>query len=61
MCLESLKFQCQQELLLDNDVITELLEEEVNLARKRKLLSDEHFSVDGTLDPGLGVAKELPP
>ena len=30
-------------------MITELFEEVVGLARKRKLLSDEHFSVDGTL------------
>ena len=42
-------FSTNRDRLLDNDVITELFEEVVNLARKQKLLSDEHFSVDGTL------------
>ncbi len=42
-------FSTNRDRLLDNDVITELFEEVVNLARKQKLLSEEHFSVDGTL------------
>ncbi len=42
-------FSINRDRLLENDVITELFEEVVGLARKRKLLSDEHFSVDGTL------------
>lgn len=42
-------FSINRDRLLENDVITELFEEVVDLARKRKLLSDEHFSVDGTL------------
>ncbi|GAB3108289.1 IS5-like element ISGsu3 family transposase [Pseudomaricurvus hydrocarbonicus] len=42
-------FSINRDRLLENDVITELFEEVVNLARKQKLLSDEHFSVDGTL------------
>lgn len=42
-------FSTHRDRLLENDVITELFEEVVNLARKRQLLSDEHFSVDGTL------------
>ena len=42
-------FSTNRDRLLDNDVIAELFEEVVNLARKQKLLSDEHFSVDGTL------------
>jgi len=42
-------FSTNRDRLLDHDVITELFEEVVNLARKQKLLSDEHFSVDGTL------------
>lgn len=42
-------FSTNRDRLLDNDVITALFEEVVNLARKQKLLSDEHFSVDGTL------------
>ena len=42
-------FSINRDRLLEHDVITELFEEVVNLAKKRKLLSDEHFSVDGTL------------
>ena len=42
-------FTTNRDRLLENDVITELFEEVVGLARERKLLSDEHFSVDGTL------------
>jgi transposase len=42
-------FSTNRDRLLENDVITELFEEVVGLARKQKLLSDEHFSVDGTL------------
>ncbi|WP_049773000.1 hypothetical protein [Nitrosococcus watsonii] len=38
-----------QHRLLKNDVITELFEELVSLARKQKLPSDEHFSLDDTL------------
>lgn len=42
-------FSINRDRLLENDVITELFEEVICLARKRRLLSDEHFSVDGTL------------
>jgi len=42
-------FGINRDRLLENDVITELFEEVVHLARQQKLLSDEHFSVDGTL------------
>lgn len=42
-------FSINRDRLLENDVITELFEEVVNLARKQKLLSDEHFSVDSAL------------
>ncbi|MGI9289533.1 MAG: IS5 family transposase [Pseudomonadales bacterium] len=42
-------FSANRDRLLENDVVTELFEEVVGLARKQKLLSDEHFSVDGTL------------
>jgi len=42
-------FSINRDRLLENDVITELFEEVVGLASKQKLLSDEHFSVDGTL------------
>jgi hypothetical protein len=42
-------FSINRDRLLENDVIPELFEEVVGLASKQKLLSDEHFSVDGTL------------
>ena len=42
-------FSINRDRLLENDVIPELFEEVVGLARQQKLLSDEHFSVDGTL------------
>jgi len=42
-------FTANRDRLLAHDVITELFEEVVNLARKKHLLSDDHFSVDGTL------------
>lgn len=42
-------FSINRDRLLENDVITALFEEVVGLARRKKLLSDEHFSVDGTL------------
>ncbi len=42
-------FSINRDRLLENDVLTELFEEVVSLARKQKPLSDAHFSVDGTL------------
>ena len=42
-------FSTNRDRLLENEVITELFEEVVKLAGKQGLLSDEHFSVDGTL------------
>ena len=42
-------FSVQRNRLLDSHVIGELFEEIVTLARKKGYLSDEHFSVDGTL------------
>jgi len=42
-------FSANRDRLIDNNVICELFEEVVNLARKKNLLSEEHFSVDGTL------------
>lgn len=42
-------FSTNRDRLLENDVITELFEGVIDLARKQRLLSDEHFSVDGTL------------
>ena len=42
-------FRINRDRWLENDVITDLFEEVVHLARKQTLLSEEHFSVDGTL------------
>jgi transposase len=42
-------FTTNRDRLLKHEVIGELFEEVVRMARKRNLLSDEHFSVDGTL------------
>lgn len=42
-------FSINRDRLLEHNVVGELFEEVVALARKRDLLSDEHFSVDGTL------------
>jgi transposase len=42
-------FTTNRDRLLKHKVIRELFEEVVRMARKRNLLSDEHFSVDGTL------------
>ena len=42
-------FSTNRDRLLENDVVTELFEEVVHLARKQQLLCEEHFSVDGTL------------
>lgn len=42
-------FSINLDRLLENDVITQLFEEVVGLDRKQRLLSDEHFSVDGAL------------
>jgi len=42
-------FSVNRDRLIENHVIGNLFEEVVNLARKKELLSEEHFSVDGTL------------
>lgn len=42
-------FSINRDRLLEHDVVNELFEEVVSLASKQKLLSEEHFSVDGTL------------
>jgi len=42
-------FTKNRDRLLEHDIIPSLFEEIVILARKKDLLSDEHFSVDGTL------------
>lgn len=42
-------FTANRGRLLEYDVIPELFDAVVNLARKKQLLSEDHFSVDGTL------------
>ena len=42
-------FSKNRDRLLDADIATQFLKQVVALARERKLLSDEHFTVDGTL------------
>ena len=42
-------FSKNRDRLLDHDIIPTLFLEVVELARKRDLVSDDHFSVDGTL------------
>lgn len=42
-------FSTNRDRLLEQDIIPQLFAEVVELARKQDLLSDEHFSVDGTL------------
>jgi len=42
-------FSTNRDRLIESNVIGSLFEEVVNLARQKELLSDEHFSVDGTL------------
>lgn len=42
-------FSVNRDRLLEHDVVGELFEEVVSLANARDLLSQEHFSVDGTL------------
>jgi transposase len=42
-------FSKNRDRLLEHDVIPALLAEVVELARKKSLLSEDHFSVDGTL------------
>lgn len=42
-------FSKNRERLLDNAVLPELFGSVLAMARKRQLLSDEHFSIDGTL------------
>lgn len=54
-------FSTNRDRLLENDVIPELFEEVVNLARKKELLSEEHFSVDGTLIQAWASQKSFRP
>jgi transposase len=47
--------------LLEHDVAKIFFEEVLNLAREHKLLSDEHFTVDGTLIESMASLKSFKP
>ena len=48
-----------RERLLKHDVAEAFFQQVARLAREHDLLSDEHFTVDGNLDRGLGGDQEL--
>ena len=54
-------FSKNRERLLSQDVAGEFLQRVVDLARSKKLLSDEHFSVDGTLIEAWASMKSFRP
>lgn len=47
--LDQSNFSRLREHLVATDVARRFFDEVVNLARKQKLLSSDHFTVDGTL------------
>lgn len=50
-------FSKNRDRLLEHDIIPALFAEVVDLARKKNLLCDEHFSVDGTTTESPRIAK----
>lgn len=54
-------FSKNRDRLLEHDVIPALFEEVIALARKKDLISDEHFSVDGTLVQAWASQKSFRP
>ena len=54
-------FSKNRDRLLQHEIIPALFEEVVELARKRDLLSEEHFSVDGTLIQAWASQKSFRP
>ncbi len=54
-------FSKNRDRLLEHDVIPALFEEVVRLAQKKKLVSKEHFSVDGTLIQAWASQKSFRP
>ena len=54
-------FSKNRDRLLEHDIIPALFDEVVALARKRDLLSEEHFSVDGTLIQAWASQKSFRP
>ncbi len=54
-------FSANRDRLIENNVVCQLFEEVVELGRKKDLLSDEHFSVDGTLIQAWASQKSYQP
>ncbi len=54
-------FTKNRDRLLSGDIATLLLHQVVSLARKHRLLSDEHFTVDGTLVEAWASQKSFQP
>lgn len=54
-------FSTNRDRLIENDVVVELFKEIVEIARGRGLLSDDHFSVDGTLIQAWASQKSFRP
>ncbi len=54
-------FSKNRDRLLEHDIIPALFEEVVELARKKSLLSEDHFSVDGTLIQAWASQKSFRP
>ena len=54
-------FSKNRDRLLEHEIIPALFEEVVELARKQDLLSEEHFSVDGTLIQAWASQKSFRP
>jgi len=54
-------FSKNRDRLLDHDIIPTLFVEVVELARKRHLISEDHFSVDGTLIQAWASQKSFRP
>ena len=47
--LDASTFSKNRDRLLEHDIATKLFDSVVRMARKKDLLSDDHFTVDGTL------------
>ena len=54
-------FSANRDRLIENDVICQLFDEVVVIARQKGLLSDDHFSVDGTLIQAWASQKSFRP
>jgi transposase len=54
-------FSKNRDRLLNHEVIPEIFETVLTMARKRRRLSEEHFSVDGTLIKAWASRKSFRP